>query len=44
MMCDFYRGVFEKSSGGCDIGESRKASVKIMEYIEKERKILSGIG
>ncbi len=30
---EFYRGVFEKSSGGADIGENRKAQVKIMEYI-----------
>ena len=39
---EFYRQIFEKSSGGCDIAENRKAIVKIMEYIEKERKVLTG--
>lgn len=39
---EFYRGVFEKSSGGCDLAENRKAVLKLMESIEKQRKILSG--
>jgi heat shock 70kDa protein 4 len=30
---EFYRGVFEKSSGGCDLAESKKAYVKLMEVI-----------
>ena len=41
-LLEFYRGVFEKTSGGCDITESKKAVVKIMENIEKQRKILTG--
>jgi heat shock protein 4 len=39
---EFYRGVFEKSSGGSDLSENRKAIVKLMEQIERQRKILSG--
>jgi heat shock protein 4 len=39
---EFYRGIFEKSSGGSDISENRKAIVKLMEQIERQRKILSG--
>jgi len=39
---EFYRQVFEKSSGGCDLAENRKAIVKIMENIEKQRKVLTG--
>jgi molecular chaperone DnaK (HSP70) len=39
---EFYRSVFEKSSGGCDLAENRKAIVKLMEQIERQRKILSG--
>lgn len=42
LMYEFYRGYFEKSSGGCDLSENRKAVVKLMEYIERQRKILSG--
>jgi heat shock protein 4 len=42
-MYQFYRKVFEKSSGGCDLTENRKAVVKLMENIERQRKILSGI-
>ena len=38
----FYRQVFEKSSGGLDLMESKKAYVKLMESIERQRKILSG--
>jgi len=30
---EFYREVFEKSSGGCDLSESKKATVKLMENI-----------
>lgn len=30
---EFYKGVFEKSSGGLDLSESRKATVKLMESI-----------
>lgn len=41
LLLEFYRGIFEKSSGGLDIFESRKAVVKLMENIEKQRKILS---
>jgi molecular chaperone DnaK (HSP70) len=33
--------VFEKSSGGLDVFESRKAVVKLVESIERQRKILS---
>lgn len=39
---EFYRGIFEKSSGGLDLAESKKAYVKLMESIEKQRKVLSG--
>ena len=42
LMYEFYQGVFEKVSGGCDLSENRKAVVKLMEYIEKQRKILTG--
>ena len=42
LMYEFYRKVFEKSSGGCDLAENRKACVKLMEYIERQRKILTG--
>lgn len=41
ILLEFYRSVFEKSSGGLDIFESRKAIVKLSENIEKQRKILS---
>jgi heat shock protein 4 len=41
-MYEFYRGHFEKISGGCDLAENRKAVLKIMENIEKQRKVLSG--
>lgn len=41
-MYEFYRSQFEKSSGGCDIAENRKAIVKLMENIERQRKVLSG--
>jgi hypothetical protein len=27
---EFYRAIFEKSSGGCDLNENKKAVVKIM--------------
>lgn len=39
---EFYRNVFEKSSGGNDLSENRKAIVKLMENIERQRKTLSG--
>jgi heat shock protein 4 len=39
---EFYRNIFEQSSGGCDLNENRKAIVKLMESIERQRKILSG--
>jgi heat shock protein 4 len=39
---EFYRQVFEKSSGGLDLMESKKAYVKLMESVERQRKILSG--
>jgi molecular chaperone DnaK (HSP70) len=39
---EFYRQLFEKTSGGLDVSESKKAFVKLMENIEKQRKILSG--
>lgn len=39
---EFYRSIFEKSSGGSDISENKKAIVKLMEQIERQRKILSG--
>ena len=39
---EFYRAVFEKSSGGSDISENKKAIVKLFEQIERQRKILSG--
>lgn len=42
LMYEFYRSVFDKSSGGCDLAENRKAVVKLMEYIERQRKILTG--
>jgi hypothetical protein len=38
---EFYRNVFEEIYG-MDLGENRKAIVKLMEYIEKQRKTLSG--
>lgn len=41
-MFEFYRAHFEKTSGGCDLAENRKAIVKLMENIERQRKILSG--
>lgn len=41
ILLQFYKNVFEKSSGGLDVFESRKAVVKLMENIEKQRKILS---
>lgn len=34
--------MFEKSSGGLDLTENKKAVLKLMENIEKQRKILSG--
>lgn len=39
---EFYRAHFEKTSGGSDLAENRKAIVKLMEQIERQRKILSG--
>ena len=42
LMYEFYRDYFEKTSGGCDLSENRKAVLKIMENIEKQRKVLSG--
>lgn len=39
---EFYRKIFEKSSGGLDLAESKKAYIKLMETIERQRKILSG--
>ena len=39
---EFYKGVFEKSSGGLDLSENRKSTLKLMESIEKQRKVLSG--
>ena len=39
---EFYRNHFEKTSGGLDLNESKKATVKLMENIERQRKILSG--
>jgi heat shock protein 4 len=30
---EFYRAHFEKTSGGCDLNESKKAIVKLMENI-----------
>ena len=39
---EFYRSIFEKTSGGSDLSENRKAIVKLMEQIERQRKILSG--
>mgnify|MGYP000979591878 FL=1 len=39
---EFYRNLFERTSGGCDLSENRKAIVKLMEQIERQRKILSG--
>lgn len=41
-LIEFYRQVFEKSSGGLDLMESKKAYVKLMESVERQRKILSG--
>lgn len=32
-MYEFYRNHFEKTSGGCDLAENRKAIVKLMENI-----------
>lgn len=42
MIYEFYRQHFEKTSGGCDLAENRKAVVKLMDHIEKQRKVLSG--
>lgn len=33
LVYEFYRGIFEKSSGGSDISENKKAVVKLMENI-----------
>lgn len=41
-MYEFYRNYFEKTSGGCDLSENRKAVIKLMENIERQRKILTG--
>jgi heat shock protein 4 len=41
VLLQFYKTVFEKSSGGLDIFESRKAVVKLVEAIERQRKTLS---
>lgn len=40
-MLEFYRQIFEKSSG-LDLTENKKAVLKLMENIEKQRKVLSG--
>lgn len=42
MYDQFYRPHFEKVSGGLDLAENRKAYIKLMENIERQRKILSG--
>ena len=39
---EFYRSMFLKNTGS-DLGDSKKASIKLMDAIEKQRKILSGI-
>ena len=41
LMYEFYRGLFEQKTQ-LDLSENRKAVVKLMEYIERQRKILSG--
>ena len=41
LMLHHYQKVFEKSSGGMDFMENRKSIVKMLEVIEKQRKILS---
>jgi heat shock protein 4 len=38
---EFYRQYFIKTSGGVDLFENKKAVIKVMENIEKQRKILS---
>ena len=40
-MLSHYQKIFEKSSGGVDFMENRKSIVKMLEVIEKQRKILS---
>ena len=40
-MYEFYRQKFEQSTG-LNLGENRKATVKLMENLQRQRKILSG--
>lgn len=41
VMLEFYAEVFRRSSKGGDVMGSSKAVVKLLEVIEKQRKVLS---
>lgn len=41
LVLEFYRQYLLKSTGGADLFENKKAVIKVMENIEKQRKILS---
>lgn len=41
ILLNYYQKIFEKSSGGIDFMENRKSVVKMLEVIERQRKVLS---
>ena len=41
LVLQFYREVFRKQSNGLDVQQNKKALVKLLEAIEKQRKVLS---
>lgn len=41
LVLEYYREIFRKGSGGLDIMDNKKAFVKLMEVVEKQRRILS---
>jgi molecular chaperone DnaK (HSP70) len=43
LILQFYREVFKKQSNGLDFMQNKKAFIKMIETVEKQRKILSAI-
>jgi molecular chaperone DnaK (HSP70) len=41
LLLEFYRQYLLKTAGGADLFENKKATIKLIENIEKQRKILS---
>jgi heat shock protein 4 len=41
LVLQFYREVFKKQSNGLDLIQNKKAFIKMIETIEKQRKVLS---